>query len=99
MNMNNEFRFLMYKSETEDVTANVIIGDETIWMTQKAMSDLFQVTIPTINVHIKNILAEGELVEDSVIRNFLMAAPLGPQIYCSCRNFRTLSNQFCAFAE
>lgn len=77
MNMNNEFRFLMYKSEAEDVTANVIIGDETIWMTQKAMSDLFQVTIPTINVHIKNILAEGELAEDSVIRNFLITAADG----------------------
>lgn len=77
MNMNNEFRFLMYKSEAEDITANVIIGDETIWMTQKAMSDLFQVTIPTINVHIKNILAEGELAEDSVIRNFLITAADG----------------------
>ena len=65
--MNNEFRFLMYKSETEDVTVNAIIKDESVWLTQKGMAELFGVQIPAINKHLKNIFDQGELDEKVVI--------------------------------
>jgi len=44
--------------------------DETVWLTQKQMEELFQKDIRTINEHLKNIYAEGELVSESTIRKF-----------------------------
>lgn len=67
MNMNDEFRFLIYKSETEDVTVNAIIKDESVWLTQKGMAELFGVQIPAINKHLQNIFDDGELQRDSTI--------------------------------
>lgn len=73
----NEFRFLIYKAETEEATAQVIVSDDTVWLTQKAMAELFGVEIPTINYHIKEIYATHELVEDSTIRKILIVQPEG----------------------
>ena len=41
--MNNQFEFLVYKSADEDITVNAIVKDETIWLSQKAMAELFDV--------------------------------------------------------
>lgn len=49
----------------------------SVWLTQKLMAELFQVTAPTINEHLKNIFQEGELVEDAVLRNFRIPAADG----------------------
>lgn len=65
--MNKEFQFLIYNVPTEDVTVNAIIKDETIWLTQKAMAELFGVQTPAVNKHLKKIFAEGELDEKVVI--------------------------------
>ena len=65
--MNNQFEFLVYKSADEDITVNAIIRDETIWLSQKAMSELFDVDKSTISRHLKNIFAEGELNEQVVV--------------------------------
>lgn len=65
--MNKEFQFLIYNVPTEDVTVNAIIREETIWLTQKAMAELFGVQTPAINKHLKKIFAEGELDEKVVI--------------------------------
>ena len=65
--MDKEFKFLLYKAEQEDVAVNALIKDETIWLTQKAMAELFDVNIPAISKHLKNIFAEGELVENMVV--------------------------------
>ena len=65
--MNKEFQFLIYNVPTEDVTVNAIIKDETIWLTQKAMAELFGVQTPAVNKHLKKIFDEGELDEKVVI--------------------------------
>jgi len=65
--MRNEFTFLIYHSEPEDVTVNAVIKDETIWLTQKAMAELFGVQIPAISKHLKNVFEEGELDEQVVV--------------------------------
>ena len=52
--MNGEFRFLMYRSAEEDVAVNAVIRDETVWLTQKTMAELFGVQPPAINKHLKN---------------------------------------------
>ena len=65
--MNKAFQFLMYRSANEDVSVNAIIKDETIWLTQKSMAELFGVQTPAISKHLKNIFEEKELDEKVVI--------------------------------
>ena len=59
--MDNSFHFLLYKTAEEDVSVNALVRDETLWLTQKAMAELFGVQTPAISKHLKNIFAEGEL--------------------------------------
>lgn len=63
----NELQFLIYTAEDGNQTANVIIDQETIWISQKEMAKLFDVSISTISRHLKNIFEEGELDEKVVI--------------------------------
>lgn len=65
--MNQEFEFLIYRVADEDISVNAIVKDETIWLTQRTMADLFDVKIPAISKHLKNIFTEGELDEKVVI--------------------------------
>lgn len=60
-------QFLIYNTPQEDIKVNVVIKDETLWLTQKAMAELFGVQIPAVNKHIKNIFQEGELEEKVVV--------------------------------
>ena len=57
----------MYNMPEEDVAVNAVIKDETIWLTQKAMSDLFGVEVPAISKHLSNIFLEGELEAEATI--------------------------------
>lgn len=65
--MNNALQFFLYHSEDENISVNAVVKDETIWLTQKAMSELFGVQQPAISKHLKNIFEEGELDEKVVI--------------------------------
>ena len=65
--MNNEFRFLLYKVEQEDVSVDALVKDETIWLTQKAMAELFAIDKSGISRHLKNIFESGELEENVVV--------------------------------
>ena len=67
MNELKELSFLMYTSKEENISVNVVVKDETIWLTQKAMAELFGVGIPAISKHLKNIFDEGELDRFSTI--------------------------------
>lgn len=60
-----DFQFLIYKSSEEDVSVNAIIKDESIWLTQKAMAELFGVNPQAITKHLNNIYNEGELKKES----------------------------------
>lgn len=71
--MGDEFRFLMYKAAQEDITVRAVIKDESIWLTQKAMAELFGVQPPAISKHLRNIFAEGELKEEMVISKMEIA--------------------------
>ncbi|MBU2638547.1 MAG: virulence RhuM family protein [Nanoarchaeota archaeon] len=66
--------FLLYTSPNGEVKVDVFFHNENIWLTQKRMAELFDVEIPTINEHLKNIFSSGELGENSVIRKFLTTA-------------------------
>ena len=62
-----QLQFLMYSTPDEDVKVSALVKDETIWLTQKAMGELFNVNVPAISKHLKNIFDEGELQENAVI--------------------------------
>ena len=61
------FKFLLYSSADEEVSVNALVKDETIWLTQKAMAELFGVNVPAISKHLKNIFESSELDGNSVI--------------------------------
>lgn len=59
--MNRGFDFLLYNLPNESVSVKAIIKDETIWLTQKAMAELFDCSTDNVGLHLKNIFDEGEL--------------------------------------
>lgn len=70
---------LTYVASTGDPQGSIEIRyeDENIWLTQKTMAQLYDVSVPTINEHIKKIFADSELQESSVIRKFRITASDG----------------------
>lgn len=72
-----DFSFLIYKTAEEDITVNAVIRDETIWLTQKAMSELFGVQTPAISKHLKSIFEEGELAQEVVVSKMEIPTPHG----------------------
>ena len=66
----NPGEFLIYQTEDGQSRVQVRFEGETVWLSQKAMAELFQKDVRTISEHIRNIFEEGELQPDSVIRNF-----------------------------
>lgn len=68
--MNNEFNFLIYRSVDENLSVNALVKDDTIWLTQKAMAELFGCSSDNISLHLKNIFTEGELDEYSTTEEF-----------------------------
>jgi hypothetical protein len=68
--MNKELEkseFLLYSSDNGDIKVDALLKDETIWLTQKKMSELFDVNVPAISKHLNNIFESKELEENSVI--------------------------------
>ncbi len=72
-------QFLVYQAEDGRIKIDVRLENETVWLTQKLMAELFQTSVPNINMHINNIFEEGELAADSVIKEFLTTAADGKQ--------------------
>lgn len=65
--MNKELQFLVYATPNEDIKVNAVVKDGTIWLTQKAMAELFGVNIPAISKHLTNVFEEGELLQSSTV--------------------------------
>jgi len=74
---NSTAQFLIFTAETGNPKIEVRIEGEMVWLTQKLMAELFDISIPTISEHLKNIFETGELKEDSVVRNFRITATDG----------------------
>lgn len=74
---NSTAEFLIFTTQTQEKGIEVRYEDENLWLTQKMMSQLFDVGVPTINEHLKNIFNSKELLEDSVIRKFRITASDG----------------------
>ena len=73
---------VLYQTEDQQTRIQVRLENETVWLTQAQMAQLFQTSVPNVSMHIRNILAEGELRAESVIKEFLTTAADG-------KNYRT----------
>mgnify|MGYP000853428074 FL=1 len=63
---------VIYQSDDGQIRLETRLENETLWMTQSQMAELFQTSVANINIHIKNILDEGELLEAATIKDFLI---------------------------
>ena len=80
---NSTAEFLMFQADNKEQGIEVYYKDESIWCTQRSMSELFNVGIPAISKHLKNIFEDGELPEDSVVSKMEITAADG-------KNYQTL---------
>ena len=71
---NSTADFLMFALEGEAGGIQVVVEDETVWLTQKAMAALFDCTVANINMHLKAVFESGELSEAATIKDFLIVA-------------------------
>jgi hypothetical protein len=71
---NSTAEFLIFTRQAGEDGIEVRVEGETVWLTQKLMAALFEVTVPTINEHLTNIFTNGELRRDSAIRKFRTTA-------------------------
>lgn len=88
--MSNQLNILFYETAGAKTSMEVVFEDETFWLTQKKMAELFGVEVQTINYHIKEIFKSGELDENSVIRKFRITADDGKQYTTNLYNLDTI---------
>jgi len=77
MENSNQSSFILFKTEDEKISVDVRFEDETVWLSQEQMANLFGKAKSTINEHIKNIFSEGELNEKVAIRKFRITTQHG----------------------
>lgn len=75
--MHKQGEILIYRTPKGNTKIDVRLQNETIWLNQKQIAELFQTTVPNVNMHIKNILEEGELERISTIQDFLIVQKEG----------------------
>ncbi|WP_445495652.1 virulence RhuM family protein [Photorhabdus sp. SF281] len=81
-NTDNHSQFIIYQTEDGENRLDVCFQDETVWLTQALMAELFQTSKQNIGQHLKNIFREKELIEDAVVKEFFTTAVDG-------KNYRT----------
>lgn len=85
-----EAHFLMYRVAEDEVAVNALVKDDTIWLNQKAMAELFDCSTDNISLHLKNIFAEGELVKESVTEKISATASDGKTYATQFYNLDTI---------
>ena len=70
---------IIYNTEDGKVSVALYAKDGSVWMNQKQLAELFDTSVPNVNMHIANILKDGELDENSVIKDYLITAADGKQ--------------------
>lgn len=70
-------QIVIYQTESGETKIDVRLENETVWLTQKTMAELFQTSVPNINMHLKNIFEEGELNPEATIKEFLIVRQEG----------------------
>lgn len=86
----NTGNILIYQNEKGDTKVDVYFAEDTIWMTQRTMAELYQTTPQNITLHIKNIYEDGELNEDSTCKDYLQVQNEGTREVKRERKFYNL---------
>ena len=86
--MSNEThsQFLLYRTSDGQTRLEVRLENETVWLSQNQMAELFQTSIPNVSMHIRNVFAEGELQRGAVVKEFLTTAADGKNYKTSFYN-------------
>lgn len=77
----NKSQIIIYQNENGETKIDVRFQDETVWLSQSQLCELFDKSKATVSEHIKHIFEEGELIENSVVRNFRTTARDGRLYY------------------
>ena len=86
----NNSQIIIYQTESGETKLDVRFQDETVWLTQKLMAELFQTTPQNITIHLKNIFEEGELEEKATCKDFLQVQVEGKREVKRKRQFYNL---------
>jgi hypothetical protein len=86
----NNSQIIIYQTESGETKLDVRFQDETVWLTQKLMAELFQTTPQNITIHLKNIFEEGELEEEATCKDFLQVQMEGKREVKRERQFYNL---------
>mgnify|MGYP002316315689 CR=1 FL=1 len=95
-----ERMMLLYGDEGKGPKVQVLVQDETIWLTQKQIAELFEVQIPAVSKHLKNIFDEKELVKNEVVSKLEIAAIMSNRdrrvpVFCSNSLFLIQNSYLC----
>ena len=95
---NNQHSIVLYQNEDSNVCVNVYYGNETFWLTQKAMAELFGCSSDNISLHLKKIYAEGELDEKATTEFFSVVQKEGTrEVEVNTKSKGILSGTFSVF--
>ena len=93
--MDNELNFLIYNTPEENTSINAVVKDETIWLTQKSMAELFDVEVPAISKHLANIFTDGELKQEATVSKMEIVQMEGNRNVKRTRDFYSMvQNKF-----
>ena len=81
---------ILYQTEDGKTRIEVKLQDETVWLSQKLMAELFQSTKQNISLHLKNVFDEGELPEKRVVKEYLTTAADGKNYRAKCYNLEAI---------
>ena len=80
--MARENEIVLFETEDKEITLNVKVDQDTVWLTQAQMTELFDTSKQNVSLHINNCFKEGELDKDSVVKDFLTTASDGKELVC-----------------
>jgi hypothetical protein len=86
----SDSQLLIYQTPSGNIKIDVRLESETVWLTQKLMAELFQTSVPNINMHLKSIYEEGELEEGATIKDFLIVQKEGNRDISRTQKFYNL---------
>lgn len=81
-----QINFLVYSTPTEDVKVKAILKDETIWLSQKGMAELFECSTDNVGLHLKNIFLSGELQENRTAEEISVVQTEGKRTVTDAKN-------------
>ena len=91
---------VFYQTEDGRSRIEVRLEDNTVWLTQRLMAELFQTTVPNVNIHLRNIFAEGEVAEVRAIKEYLTTAADGElNAEATCKEYLQVQQETGRFVD